>query len=347
MKRFDVPSGWNGSRLDRFVRAHLPGTPFGVVQILLRKGLIYLNGGHASGGTRLKSGDIVSIDMLETDRTPPASATAQEKRKRRKPAMKGPPSEKPEANRRRLHTAGAPIIGEDIPVLYEDDDVLVVDKPPGILVQPGNLSERGSLLDSLEAYRRGASRQKRPRRTATARQDRGASGEPPFPYTPVHRLDRETSGVLIVAKTRPAARVLSRSFAQRTVRKIYLAVVEGVPRKRDGTIGSALATRKDKRSRSEPSPAGQEARTHYSVIRTLRGARALVQLAIETGRTHQIRAHLASIGHPVAGDIEYGAAGSGRGGRFLLHAWMVYFPHPSTGEMLLCTAPPPDDIPVT
>ncbi len=356
MKRFDVTSGWRGSRLDRFVRAHMPGTPFSVIQILLRKGLIYLNGERAGGGARLKGGDVVSIDMIEASDAEPAKTP--EKGVSRRPAAR-PRREKPSKQAPGPPAPReTPVIGEDIPILYEDGDILVLDKPPGVLVQPGNRKERGSLLDSLEEYRRRGRRpageefareSKRSGRSETAVEstERSAPGEPPFPYTPVHRLDRETSGALVVAKTRPAARALSRSFAKGEVRKIYLAVVEGVPAERDGTIGTPLATRKGERSRSEPSREGKGALTHYAVIRKLRGGRSLLQVAIETGRTHQIRAHLASIGHPVAGDREYGTAEKKSGGRFLLHAWMVYFPHPATGEMLLCTAPPPRDIPTT
>ncbi len=344
MKRLDVAKEWQGSRLDRFVRARIPGTPFGVIQILLRKGLIYLNGERAGGDARLKSGDVVAIDLAESSDAagrPPAGRTGRHPAKR---AVK--PSSEP---RRAAAGAEAPLrpppaVGREIRVLHEDEEILVIDKPAGVLVQPGNRKDRGSLLDSLEEHRRRNARTNERRAGAPRRS--GAPDtldEPPFPYTPVHRLDRETSGVLVVAKTRSAARALSRSFARGEVRKIYLAVVEGVPAERDGTIDSPIATRKGRRSRSETSAEGKAARTHYSVIRKTSGGRALLQIAIETGRTHQIRAHLASIGHPVAGDTEYGAPRPERG-RFLLHAWMVYFPHPSTGEMLLCTAPPPVEI---
>ncbi|RJR29114.1 MAG: hypothetical protein C4574_03920, partial [Candidatus Latescibacterota bacterium] len=226
MKRIDVTRNWQGSRLDRFVRAHIPGTPFGVIQILLRKGLIYLNGERASGAARVKGGDVVSIDIAESDEASPPPAT-KPKRGPGKRAVKLPAAGAAAAARKKLRPAA--VIGRDIRVLHEDDDVLVLDKPAGVVVQPGNRAERGSLLDSLEEYRRRSART-RPRGGAAAADAAPETiEEPPFPYTPVHRLDRDTSGTLVVAKTRPAARALARAFARRAVHKIYLAVVEGVP----------------------------------------------------------------------------------------------------------------------
>jgi RluA family pseudouridine synthase len=304
MKRFRISADWQGSRLDRFVRASLPGTPFSVTQILLRKGLIFLNGARASGNTRLTAGDVVAVDLAEADENGRAARV-----------------EPPRASRR-----GG--IGTDIPILYEDAEILVVNKPPGLVVQPGNRKERGSLLDFLEEYRL--------RRGETQE-------EPPFPFTPVHRLDRQTSGALIVAKTRPAARSLSRMLSHGDVLKVYLAVVEGIPAGPRGEITTPLATRKGVRSHSMPDLFGREARTSYAVLAKARGERALLEVTIKTGRTHQIRAHLASIGHPIAGDKEYGAS-SASGGRILLHAWKLRFRHPGTGASIAVTAKPPDDL---
>lgn len=303
MKRFTVSGEWKGSRLDRFIRASLPGTPFGVTQILLRKGLIFLNGAKAGGNTRLNAGDVVAVNISEAEED---GRSRQALRAREKPA-------------------GG--IGIDIPVLYEDEALLVIAKPAGLVVQPGNRAEMGSLLDLLEDYRR-------------KREDAGT--EPHFPYTPVHRLDRQTSGALIVAKTRPAARALSRSISHGEVRKTYLAVVEGVPSPRSGEISTPLATSKGARSHAAPAAHGKEAFTSYSLMKRLRGGRAMLEVSIRTGRTHQIRAHLASIAHPIVGDKEYGAP-SRSGGRLLLHAWKLEFRHPETGAAIAATASPPDD----
>lgn len=303
MKRFTIPGEWQGSRLDRFVRASFPGTPFGVTQILLRKGLIFLNGSKASGNARLKAGDVVAIDLAEADENGRQKQSA-------------PPRAR-SANR----------IGADIPVIFEDDSFIIIDKPAGLVVQPGNRKEKGSLLDLLREYRL---------------KKAGAGSEPEFPYTPVHRLDRQTSGALIIAKTRVAARALSKAISHGEVRKIYVAIVEGVPSRNAGVIRTPLVTHKGARSHSAPGPEGKEARTSYSLVRTLRGDRALLEVSIRTGRTHQIRAHLASIGHPIVGDKEYGAASSS-GGRLLLHAWKLQFNHPGTGAPVSVTASPPEE----
>jgi RluA family pseudouridine synthase len=303
MKRFTIAGQWQGSRLDRFIRASFPGTPFGVTQILLRKGLIFLNGVKANGNTRLKAGDIVAVDLAEADENGRSRQSA--------------PS--------RARSAGR--IGTSIPVIYEDDSLIIIDKPAGLVVQPGNRAEKGSLLDLLGEYRR---------------KQTGQRNEPEFPFTPVHRLDRQTSGALIVAKTRLAARALSKSISHGEVRTVYVAIVEGVPSRKTGEISTPLVTHKGARSHSIPAPEGKEARTSYSLVRTLRGDRAMLEVSMRTGRTHQIRAHLASIGHPIVGDKEYGAASSS-GGRLLLHAWKLEFQHPETGATVSVTASPPED----
>jgi 23S rRNA-/tRNA-specific pseudouridylate synthase len=338
MRRFAITGEWHGSRLDRFIRASLPGTPFGVTQILLRKGLIFLNGTKALGNARLKAGDVVAVDLAEF-----------EDGGRSRPA----PTPRPK------HKFG---IGRDIPVIYEDDSILVIDKPAGLVVQPGNQKERGSLLDLLEEYRRKRTGARagttRARRNQDERQiqldlrspdeEPGAAspdGGPPgihFPYTPVHRLDRLTSGALIVAKTRIAARALSRSLSHGDIRKTYLAVVEGTPSEPSGAISSPLVTMKGARSHTSIAAGGKEARTAYTVVKALRGDRTLLEVSMRTGRTHQIRAHLASIGHPIVGDKEYGAPSSS-GGRLLLHAWKLRFTHPVTGRAVSATAPMPDE----
>ncbi len=334
-KRFEVTSTWRGSRLDRFIRAHIPGVPFYAVQMLLRKKKILLNGRHARGETRLEIGDVISIEDRETKAPEPSRQNGKIRSKDAR-TLPGSGSEQgKELERKKL----LPRIGKEIPILYEDDQILVIDKPPGIVVQPGNAKERGSLLDSLEEYRA------RERYLLSDAQEKIEAGkkrqqEAPFPYTPVHRLDRETSGALIVAKTRTAARALSRAFAGGNVRKIYLAVVHGVPEESEGKIDSPLRIEKGKSSRALPASNGIRASTRYSTIRMLHGNRSLLRVEIDTGRTHQIRAHLASLGNPICGDRRYGKKIS-QSRRLLLHSWKIIFPHPASGDTITVESEPP------
>jgi RluA family pseudouridine synthase len=319
MKRFSITGEWHGSRLDRFIRASFPGTPFGVTQILLRKGLIFLNDTKASGNSRLKAGDVVAIDLSEFEDCV-------------RPAPAAPPRSKRKTG-----------IGRDIRVIYEDDSLLVIDKPSGLVVQPGNQRKTGELPGKTRARRNQDDRQfqldlRSPTEATAAGDPESGSSGIHFPYTPVHRLDRLTSGVLIVAKTRVAARALSRALSHGDVRKTYLAVVEGIPSASKGEISAPLTTIKGARSHSAIDAEGKEARTVYTIVKSLRGDRALLEVSMRTGRTHQIRAHLASI----VGDKEYGAASSS-GGRLFLHAWKLRFKHPVTGRDIAATAEMPDE----
>jgi len=357
--RISVDAEWDGSRLDRFVRAVLPGLSFPAAQTLIRKRRVFLNGAAAGAGARLRPGDVVTIAAEPV------------------PGAKGRPRGSSDALRAGAESRARPgerrgaggaatfgRIGLEIAVLFEDEDLLVVDKPAGLPVQPGNRARRGSLLDLLAAYfagdapgpsdghadyRGGGTTARRAGRAKNARgcADRKSAGTadadampPPFAAAPVHRLDRNTSGALVVAKTRTAARQLSRIFASGRAEKTYLAVVEGVPAPPAGTIDKPLRIEKSKRSRALAAPGGARAETAYRLVRKLPGRRALLEVRITTGRTHQIRAHLASIGHPVSGDRYYGARG-GPHGRLLLHAWRLAFPHPVSGRPVAVTAPPP------
>lgn len=307
--RITVKEDWTGSRLDRFVKAVRPALSFPVIQTLIRKGKIRLNGEKAPGKARLKDGDVVEIIL-------------------RKDGPVEVPEEIPAGYKKLAARFGD--IGMGIPVLFEDKDILVIDKPAGLPVQPGNRSELGSLLDLLCRYLPPA--------------ERAPDGSPPFAASPVHRLDIETSGVLVIAKTRLAARELSRAFAEGESIKTYLAVVDGIPQSRRGTIDTPLTIEKGESSRAVPDRAGQPAVTHFSVIRKLPAGRALLEIILETGRTHQIRAHMQSAGHPVSGDPVYGSDRRGdQRGRLLLHAWKISLPHPVTGDTIEIIASPPPE----
>jgi 23S rRNA pseudouridine1911/1915/1917 synthase len=230
---------------------------------------------------------------------------------------------------------------EDIPlrIVHEDAALLVLDKPAGLVVHPGAGTSSGTLVNALLARVRDLS---------------GVGGvlRPGI----VHRLDRGTSGLLLVAKSDEAHRALARQFANRTVEKEYLAVVLGVPARSSGEIDAPIGRDPVHRRRmSVRAPRGRAARTSWSVEERFDGA-ALLRVRIHTGRTHQIRVHLASIGHPVAGDPLYGGTRTppSRGAAALealsslarpaLHAARLAFTHPSSGARLVFEAPLPADL---
>jgi 23S rRNA pseudouridine1911/1915/1917 synthase len=230
---------------------------------------------------------------------------------------------------------------EDIPVsvVHEDAHLLVIDKPAGLVVHPGAGAASGTLVNALLRHVRDLS---------------GVGGvlRPGI----VHRLDRGTSGLLVVAKDDEAHQALTRQFAGRQVEKEYLALVHGVPAARQGEVGAPIGRDPVHRRRmSVRAPRGREAWTSWSVEEAFDGA-ALLRVRIHTGRTHQIRVHLASIGHPVAGDATYGGtrtpscrrAEAREALRSLerpaLHAARLAFTHPATGERVAFASPLPSDI---
>jgi RluA family pseudouridine synthase len=306
MEKYRIEEEWAGSRIDRFVRAHT-GIPFPELQMLLRKGRITLNGKRTSGGARLETGDVVAMDIIEG---PPNGRDARS------------PWREPVRIPEHIRRFGR--IGQTIPVVFEDEYLLVIDKPSGLVVQPGNRKGRGSLLDLLDEYR---ARRQRPREDFA-----------PFPYTPIHRLDRETSGLIVVAKTRPASRALSAAFSAGAAEKVYLAVTTSTPSPPSGVIEAGIRVEKGTSSRARTGGAGKRAVSEYRTMKRLDGDRALLEVRIETGRTHQVRVHLSSIGAPVLGDRKYGG---GRHDRIMLHAWRLRIPHPLSGTELALESPPP------
>jgi 23S rRNA pseudouridine1911/1915/1917 synthase len=230
---------------------------------------------------------------------------------------------------------------EDIPIVpvHEDAHLLVVDKPAGLVVHPGAGRAGGTLVNALLRHVRDLS---------------GVGGvlRPGI----VHRLDRGTSGLLVVAKDDETHRALARQFAGRAVEKEYLALVLGLPARPSGDIDAPIGRDPVHRQRmSTRAPRGREARTSWTVVERLDGA-ALLRVRIHTGRTHQIRVHLASIGHPVAGDPVYGGTRTPSSRRAearavlrslerpALHAARLAFTHPATGERLAFEAPLPRDL---
>jgi 23S rRNA pseudouridine1911/1915/1917 synthase len=208
-------------------------------------------------------------------------------------------------------------------IAYEDEHLLVVDKGPGIVVHPA----RGHHEDTLSQLLAGS-----------------ASGGDPERAGIVHRLDRDTSGLLVVARSEQAHALLQTALARRQIEREYLALVEGRPPARSGTIEAPIG--RDPRVRTRMAVGGahaREARTHFELEKALPGS-SLLRLRLETGRTHQIRVHLRAIGHPVAGDPEYGTAGLFGLERQFLHAARLAFDHPVTGERVEVRSPLPDDL---
>jgi 23S rRNA pseudouridine1911/1915/1917 synthase len=209
-------------------------------------------------------------------------------------------------------------------VAFEDDHLMVVDKPAGLVVHPGRGNRTGTLAQALSG--------------------RAAGGEDPLRAGIVHRLDRNTSGLLVVAKSETAHRALRAALAARRMRREYLALVEGRPSARSGTIDAPIGRDRRVRTRiSTDTDAPREARTHFTIERAL-PASTLLRVSLETGRTHQIRVHLQAIGHPVCGDPDYGGAGRLGLTRQFLHAERLAFPHPITGEPLEVRSPLPEDL---
>ena len=221
-------------------------------------------------------------------------------------------------------------------VLHEDDDLLAVDKPAGLAAHPGTGIEGATLVEMARAHLR-------------------VSGDLPpqeFKPSPAHRLDRETSGVILVAKNRKAMVRLTEIFTSgEGVSKSYLALAKGKMSRDAGTIDLPLSEHEQSgKSKAMRGVNFQEALTRWKVLASMKEA-SLLQVAIETGRTHQIRRHLEAVGHPVAGDKRYGdfpfnRAARTRWGlkRMFLHAWKLALPHPTTGERLALTAPLPAEL---
>jgi 23S rRNA pseudouridine1911/1915/1917 synthase len=216
---------------------------------------------------------------------------------------------------------------EPLRIVLEDDHLLVVDKPAGMVVHPGAGVHEGTLVQELAAKLAGG----------------------PDPERPgiVHRLDRDTSGLLVLARSEPVHAALQEAIRRREVEREYVALVSGKLGSRTGTIDAAIG--RDRANRTVMSTRTDKPRsavTHFEVVEQLPG-HSLLRVKLETGRTHQIRAHMLAIGHPVCGDQSYGgrASGSALGlARQFLHSARLVFSHPITRERIECESKPPADL---
>lgn len=310
-------------RLDRWFRTHFPDLGFGHLQKLLRSGQVRVDGGRAKTNTRLAPGQAV--------RVPPLGAPGSGASDRR---LSGPASQAPQDEEGTgLHARGesgsrdADFLRSLL--LYEDDDVFVLNKPAGLAVQGGSGLTRhvDAMLESL----------------------RDRKGQKP---RLVHRLDRATSGVLVIARTRLAAQKLAESFRKRSTKKIYWALVKGVPKPHQGRISTWLAKEEGPEGdRMRVARHGTDEASHavslYSVTENAGGKFAWLTMKPVTGRTHQLRAHAAHIGHPIIGDDKYFTAEDewnfpgGLQNKLHLHARRIVIPHPSGRGVIDVTAPLP------
>jgi 23S rRNA pseudouridine1911/1915/1917 synthase len=282
-----VPADAAGVRLDRFLSEPLGSRA--QAQVAIDSGLVTVDGRLRPKRHSVRAGERVVVFAA------PA------------PAAAGPVAE------------AAPYT-----VAYEDDHLLVVDKPAGVVVHPARGHRTGTLSQALA--------------------DRAAGGNEPWRAGIVHRLDRDTSGLLVVAKSDEVHRLLKRLISERALHREYIALVQGHPSARTGTIDAPIGRdRRDRVLMSIDTDDPHEARTHFEIERLLARA-ALVRVVLDTGRTHQIRVHMAAIGHPVCGDPQYGTAGEFGLRRQFLHAARLAFTHPVTGEAVDVRSALPDDL---
>ena len=216
---------------------------------------------------------------------------------------------------------------EDIPleILYQDDDLAVVVKPCGMVVHPAAGNEDGTLVNALLHHLDSLG---------------GIGGE----LRPgiVHRLDKDTSGLLLVAKNDAAQLALSRQLQERQMEKHYRALVDGLMKEPSGRVEAPIARSRKDRKKMAVDPEGREAVTEWTVLAEGRGV-TLLDVHILTGRTHQIRVHMKHLGHPVCGDPIYGSSRGAKVPRLMLHAWSLAFTHPRTGERMVFTAELPEE----
>jgi 23S rRNA pseudouridine1911/1915/1917 synthase len=325
LRTIEAPPEAKGQRLDQFLVTQLEGVSRSRVQLLIDQSSVLIDGHVEKASLKLRGGE--RIDITGEPHPAPLKATA-----------------------------------EEIPldVIYEDDDLAVINKPAGMMVHAGSgqsddARSRGTLVNAL-LYR------------FKALSSTGGELRPGI----VHRLDKDTSGLIVVAKNDSAHTALGEMFSSRQIKKTYLALVQGELARAKGTINSSVGRDPQRRTRMTTKPLG-DARTavsHYEIVRRLAnrfGKFTLVRVRIETGRTHQIRVHMASIGHPVVGDVLYGGSGhltdqvasnaatskaarrnaepeKLRLGRNFLHSAQLEFSHPRTGKLLQLEAPLPAEL---
>ena len=284
-------SATTGARLDAWLAETAPEHSRARWQALIKDGLVTVNGEKTKPNSKLRIGDCVKWTVPD-----PVEASPQ---------------------------------AEEIPltVLFEDRDLIVINKPAGLVVHPAAGNETGTLVNALLHHCKdlaGIGGEKRP----------GI----------VHRLDKDTSGIMVIAKNEAAMNALAHQFKERETEKEYLAIVRGIPAPSRGTVNTTIGRHPVHRKKMAVNVrSGREAVSHYEVLETF-GEAALVRVKIETGRTHQIRVHMAHINHPVIGDGVYGRSFHLKAPRQMLHAAKLSLTHPGTGKRIAFEAPLPEDM---
>jgi 23S rRNA pseudouridine1911/1915/1917 synthase len=303
LKTYTVTDKHVGKRLDIFIAHYEPQISRSRIQDMIKTSRALVNGRTEKPGYKVKLGENVFLELPEPI----------------------------------IHE----VLPEDIPlnIVYEDDAMVVLNKPPGLVVHPAPGNYTGTLVNAL-LFHYGSLPSSVRRGEAGSERERAGI---------VHRLDKETSGVMVVARTEEALKALSKQFKDRVVRKKYLALVAGVIKKGSGRIETPIGRHVKERKRiSVHTASPREAITLFRVKERFRNA-TLIEVEIKTGRTHQIRVHMAHAGHPVFGDRAYGGArviklGDIAAARQMLHAESLSLLHPVTGHPLTFIAPPPADM---
>jgi 23S rRNA pseudouridine1911/1915/1917 synthase len=281
LRSFDVDPGEAGERLDRLAARRLDLSRT-TVQRIIRTGLLWIDGEETVPSRKVSGGERVEARVPEEGISP---------------------EEIP------------------VPILFEDEHLLIIDKPAGLVVHPGTGNPSGTLVNAL--LERGI-----------------AGGEDPSRPGVVHRLDRDTSGLMVLAKGEPAYSQLLSQMSERRVRRVYRAVLAGEGLPETGTVDSPVG-RDPQNPTLMAAGVGRPAVTHFEVLAEAAG-HAMLRVWLQTGRTHQIRVHLSAIGHPVYADPLYGSAVRGR--RLWLHAERLAFQHPVSGEEIELDSPIPEDL---
>ena len=293
---FDVSEEDAGARLDAFLAAHIKGVSRTALKRAIEDGDALVDGRAAKPSHKLRAGEHVEVEL-------PAPPTTE-------------------------------LTPEDIPldIVYEDDEVVVVNKPAGMVVHPGAGNASGTLVHGLLAL--------------FADLAQSLPGDPARPGV-VHRLDKGTSGLIVVARTEEAYSSLVHQMATRTVERRYLALVWGAVESSEGVVDAPVGRSSRDPTRMAVAAGGRPARTRYTVAGryTTPAPLTLLECSLETGRTHQVRVHLAAIGHPVVGDNRYGKGRPElRLGRPFLHAHSLDFDHPRTGARTSFSSPLPPEL---